>query len=124
MMILVVTMLFHTYLNVLVRSAKKTKEREDKKVKVGGFQIPTRPKSAPTPQNRAKDKIEEKSSSKVLPDKNAMDNHDGLSKARYFNCLAQIVFALAVFIFMVIFWSFALTEYLRDPESFLQGKLY
>jgi hypothetical protein len=54
----------------------------------------------------------------------AMQDNDGLQMARYFNCLAQIIFVAIVLTFNIIFWSVACSHYLADPETFLDLPLF
>jgi hypothetical protein len=51
-------------------------------------------------------------------------NADGLNKPRYFNYLAQILFVAIVLTFNIVFWSYAVSHYLADPESFLELPLF
>ena len=43
---------------------------------------------------------------------------------KYFNYVAQIIFALLFIIFIIVFWSVALSNYLAGPETFLDTALY
>ncbi len=140
MMILVMTMLFHTYLNVLVRNARKRiDENAKKEAEAENFRtVSARVHSAPgvANQNGVKgphhNRLDETLGAEAnlrkvafLPGGKDLDeNDDGLRRPRYFNYLAQIIFVLAVFIFMVVFWWVSLTEYLRDPASFLEEQLF
>ena len=52
------------------------------------------------------------------------EEDDSLRMAKHFNYLAQIIFALLFVIFIIVFWSVALSNYLAGPEAFLDTALY
>ena len=111
-------MLFHTYLNVLVRNAKRRVGYKAKILKVEKLVKPV-----PVENGTKSVQVEDDLSAwarlvgMLLGDKK-------IDEARFFNRLAQNIFVLLVFIFMIVFWSIALAEYLRDPKSFLKGQLF
>ena len=49
---------------------------------------------------------------------------DPLRMAKYFNCVAQVVYALLFVLFQIVFWSIALSNYLAGPQAFLDTALY
>ena len=57
-------------------------------------------------------------------DGQAEEEEDSLRMPKYFNYLAQIIFALLFIIFIIVFWSVALSNYLAGPEAFLDTALY
>ena len=66
----------------------------------------------------------EKLFSKESLDGEVEDEEDSLRMPKYFNYLAQIIFALLFIIFIIAFWSVALSNYLAGPEAFLDTALY
>ena len=52
------------------------------------------------------------------------DDDDCLRMPKYFNYVAQIIFALLFVIFLFVFWTVALSNYLAGPEAFLDTALY
>ena len=62
--------------------------------------------------------------SKDLVEDKVEDNRDPLRMAKYFNCVAQVAYALLFALFQVVFWSIALSNYLAGPQAFLDTPLY
>ena len=110
MVMLMVTMMFHTFLNKLVRDAKKKEKEKEKQVVYNG-----------TPKYMAP-RIHVSKESLGVEGEEVEDDY--LRMPKYFNFLAQIVFALLFVIFITFFWTVALSNYLAGPEAFLDTALY
>ena len=68
--------------------------------------------------------IIEKHVSKESLEEEEAEEEDSLRMPKYFNYVAQIIFALLFIIFIIVFWSVALSNYLAGPETFLDTALY
>ncbi len=104
MMMLVLTMLFHTYLNKLVRDSKKKQ----------GFALRL--------ENAMRNKIDNLA---FLPGRSQLATSDGKSQEdslkipRYFNYLAQVLYIVALAVFCSIFWVVALGAYFAGADVYI-----
>lgn len=132
--ILVVTMLFHTFLaHVVAKSTKKPiRLFSAKSVFRGGY----RNKTASTSSTEAITTVDvrgpgpdtEGATYNPRP-KTAMSNYgklkenggDVLAAARRVNDIGKVIYVVLYIMFNIVFWSVAITEYIRPAEEYING---
>ena len=139
MMILVISMIAHTSLNVLVRRAKeqiaerKKAQREYETFMNLGSASSTKRKlafiaaAAATPTDGG-DEGDSADGSEIptleSSSSSSKGEDDPWKRPRFVNKLAQIIYVVAFVLFQSTFWFVALTAYFTPPETFLDTPLF
>ena len=106
--ILVLTLVFHTYLAFVIRKIDQEESFDEKKVEIGHRMITVQP-------------VKSSSSSFSSYSKEDDDNKKKKLKkyVRRLNTMAKVIFVVFLVLFNIGFWMIAVTEHLKPAEEYM-----